>query len=531
MLMDYNLFPRHNSKSHYANIPSGYYTLLICFIFTLLMFLVRKYLQNRTTQRYVKIIYELNPIFLICYFGITISLILFSVFFSQQERVVSVFTKRLGRISYVFTNFLIMVMFQEPLSLFKGLASYLEFVNLHIWLSRTIFGLSILHGFMFIAKWSSDPTVSIWDKLIVNKANLIGFIICIEICFMLVVSLKRIRQKSYKFFYFSHQLINLSFIILTPFHARPRVTFPFFIINLVLLTVYCVNKTIQSHQIMVLDKKEVPESRLYTVTIPASSLGDSTMVSPGSHIRINPYPIWNWKYWLLPSHPYTVVSCGDDEIKLIIKKTRFELNKGDTYRINGPFENVSITNFIKWQEDLNNIILVAGGSGISFILPIYHYLHNNRYSTISYKLLKMIWLVKSVSEFKHIRDNIGLPSEYFEHMEVFVTAEREGNSNADDNVTNFVNENQDDIELQNFIPIENKIDTNEEMKNNIRYGRINWELDLEDILNNDSESFAVNNNSNTKNYIIGCGPEQLIYDCEMFGAQHNYQVISEYYSL
>ena len=282
---------------------------------------------------------------------------------------------------------------------------------------------------------------------------------------------------------------------------------------------------------MVLDKKEVPESRLYTVTIPASSLGDSTVVSPGSHIRINPYPIWNWKYWLLPSHPYTVVSCGDDEIKLIIKKTRFELNKGETYRINGPFENVSITNFIKWQEDLNNIILVAGGSGISFILPIYHYLHNNRYSTISYKLLKMIWLVKSVSEFKHIRDNIGLPSEYFEHMEVFITAEREGHSNADDNVTNFVNENQDDIELQNFIPIENKIDTNEEMKNNIRYGRINWELDLEDILNNDSESFAVNNNSNKKNYIIGCGPEQLIYDCEMFGAQHNYQVISEYYSL
>lgn len=528
--MDYSLSIRHNPTSHYANIPSGYYAFLICFVFVILVFLVRKYLPNRSTQRFVKIFYELNPIFLICYFAITISLILFSTFFTQQERVVNVFTKRLGRISYVFTNFLIMVMFQEPLSLFKGLASYLEFINLHKWLSRTVFGLSILHGFMFIGKWASDPTVSVWDKLIMKKANFIGFIIYIEICFMSVVSLKPMRQKSYKLFYFSHQLINLSFIILTPFHARPRVTFPFFVINLALLTIYCVNKAIKSHQIMILDKKEVPESRLYTVTIPANSLGDSPIVFPGSHIRISPYPIWSWKYWLLPSHPYTVVSCMNDEIKLIIKKTKFELNEDETYRINGPFENISISNFIKWQEDLNNIILVAGGSGISFILPIYHYLQNNRYSTISYISLKMIWLVKNVSEFKHIRNNIGLPYEYFEQMEIFITADTEennNNNNLNDNSMDFVNGNLDDIELQNFIPVQNKLDTNEETRNNIKYGRINWEIDFEDILNSDNEL----NSNNTNNYIIGCGPEALIYDCVAFGAQHNYQVISEYYSL
>lgn len=529
--MDYSLSIRHNPTSHYANITSGYYTFLICFIFAISVFLVRKYLPNRSTQRFVKIIYKLNPAFLACYFATTITLILFSTFFTQQERVVSVFTKRLGRISYVFTNLLIIIMFQEPLSLFKGLASYLEFINLHKWLSRAVFGLSILHSFMFIGKWSSDPAISIWNKLIVKKANFIGFVIFIEICFMLVISLKPMRQKSYKLFYFSHQLINLSFIILIPFHARPRVTIPFFVINLVLLTIYCVNKVIRSSQAMILNKMEVPESRLYTVTLPASSLGDTSVISPGSHIRISPYSIWSWQYWLLPSHPYTIVSCMNGEIKLIIKKTKFEVNKDETYRISGPFENISITNFIKWQEDLNNIILVAGGSGISFILPIYHYLQYNRYSIISYRSLKMIWLVKNISEFQHIRDNIGLPCEYFKQIEVFITADTERNTknnSVNNDVVNFANEHRDVIELQDFIPIEGKLDTNEEAENNIKYGRINWEIDFfEDILNNDCE----NNSNNTNNYIIGCGPESLIQDCIAFGIQHNYQVISEYYSL
>lgn len=524
--MKYGIFPRHDSASHYANIPSGYYTLLTYLIFVVLIIVIRKYHPNRSSNIFIKRIYELNPIFLISYFATTIFVILFSTFFTQNERVVSVFTKRLGRVSYAFTNFLILMMFQEPISLFNRLVSYLEFVNLHKWLSRAIFIISILHGFMFICKWSSDPNISLWNKMIVNKANFIGLILYIEVCFMLIVSLRPVRQKSYKLFYLSHQIINLSFIMLTPFHARPSVTFPFFVINLVLLTIYGINKSIQSHQITILDKREVLESRLYILTMSANWLGDTRKIYPGSHIRVSPYSIWSWKYWLLPSHPYTVVTHRNSEITLIIKKTKFEIFKNKTYRISGPFENVSITQFFEWSKKLNNVILVAGGSGISFILPIYHYIQDNQDSTISYKSLKLIWLVKNISEFKHVRDNIGLPSKYFKEMEVFITAETEENNTID-----FINENENDIELQNFVPIENKNNTDIEIRNNIKYGRVNWEIDFEDILNSDYNERIGNYDINTENYIIGCGPQELIHDCEIFGRQHNYKVISEYYSL
>lgn len=541
------LFPRHGSSAHFANIHSGYYLLVTCILFALIVVFIRRFLSNRFKQNIIRAIYGLSPLFLVCYFASSITLILALVFITQhQEHYYNVFTKRLGRISYAFTNLIILMVLQDPLSIFKGTFSYLEFIPLHKWLSRSIFGLSILHGILFIIKWSRDPNVSVWAKMLKNKANLIGVILSLEILSMLIISLKPIRQKSYKLFYITHQLVNLSFIILIPFHARPGVSFPFLVINLCLLVAYCLNRTIRCQRLNVQGISQSIDSRLYIVELPAENFYlSSDNWSLGSHIRISPYARYDPRYWLFPSHPYTVATQNKSSIKLIINKTNFFMEYTKKYTINGPYQNCFVSQVMQDKgKKVNNIILVAGGSGISFILPIYQFLlstDNPHSSKISYNSLKIVWLVKNIGEFIHIKRNLGISSEYFEQMDIFITAEIDPleNVKAKNNIntaTSNNNNNEEDIELQDFVPMidkmDNSIDGEGESNNNnkrIRYGRINWEVDLQDIcIPSEEENTTINANGN---YIIGCGPEGLIHDCEKFGTRNNYEVITEYYSL
>lgn len=529
-MIEKELFPRHGGSSHYANIPSGYYLLLSCFIFIALISFTRKFLLQGANQGFIKWIYGFNPIFLFLYFTLTIIALVFPLFITQHDHYYNVFTKRLGRIAYGFTNLIILIMLQEPLSIFNGMISYLEFIPLHKWLSRGIFGISILHGILFILKWYRDPEVSLWEKMVVKKANFIGFVIFIEFCFMSIISMKPLRHKSYKFFYFSHQLINLSFIILIPFHARPRVTFPFLIINIFLMVIYCLNKTWKGHRISISDKIETFENQFYIVTLPSTELY-MELPTPGSHLRISPFARYNWKYWLLPSHPYTIATSSPHEVKLIIKKTNFIIDENHQYTICGPLPNHSIERLIQCEEILNHIILIAGGSGISFILPIYYYLLNNKDSTMSFQSLRFIWLVKDIVEYKFIRNNVGLSEEYFKDMDIYITA-----TDVTTTETDMMNDNsnEDDIELQNFIPIrkENNMDDKNTIgEEKIKYGRINWDLDLQDLCLEDGAYNNNNQGNNKNNYIIGCGPNNLIKDCENFGSKNNYHVITEYYSI
>lgn len=525
-MIEKELYRRHGGSSHYANIPSGYYLLLSCFIFIALVSLVRRFLPHRANQRGIKWVFELNPILLVIYFTSTVILLMVPVFITGHEHYYNIFTKRLGRIAYGFSNLIILIMLQEPLSVFNGVVSYLEFIPLHKWLSRGAILMSLLHGVLFIVKWYRDPEVSLWNKMVVKRPNFVGLIISIMFCYMLMISIKPMRCKSYRLFYISHQIINVSFIILIPFHARPGVTFPFLIINLLLMTVYCLNKTWKGDRVSVLEKVETYDNQFYIVTLPYDGLSKGRPASPGSHIRISPYARYDIRYWLLPSHPYTIATYSDHAIKLIIKKTHFQVDETRMYTVCGPYCNTSMETLIQQGDGLEHVILIAGGSGISFILPIYIYLLNNNGGTEG-KSIKIIWMVKDIIEYEFIRDKLGIASEYFANMDIYITVTHAD----DDREEGHANGNGEDIELQNFIPVRKsgvQNDKDDVTGDRIKYGRINWDVDMQELCGDDNIN---NSNNKANNYIIGCGPESLIKDCELFGSKNGYRVITEYYSI
>ncbi|CAL9735539.1 probable metalloreductase Aim14p [Monosporozyma servazzii] len=542
-MIEKELYPRHGGSSHYANIPSGYYLLVSCLLFVALVLVVKKFVPQRGNQRGFKWIYELNPIFLSVYFTSTVIILMSTLFITSHDHYYNIFTKRLGRISYGFTNLIILIMLQEPLSVFNGMVSYLEFIPLHKWLSRGVIGMSLMHGVLFAVKWHRDPDVKLWDKMVVNRANFVGVVISMLFCFMLIISVKQMRHKWYRLFYLSHQLINLCFVVLIPFHARPTVTFPFLTINVLLMVVYCLNNTWKARRVSVIEKIETYENRFVIVTIPCTCDG---FVSPGSHVRVSPYARYDLRYWLLPSHPYTVATYSTGEVKLIIKKTRFRIDETQTYTICGPIANASIDRLVQGGGRLGHVILVAGGSGISFILPIYCYLLNNNNTAaattegmISFKRLKIIWLVKDIVEYEFIRDKVGLPEELFANMDIYITVSVAEGGVVDDN-----SNDEEDIELQNFIPMRGLSSDKDTIPHDkdtietdrIKYGRIDWDLDLQELCDDVGDSNFVpegenDNNDNNGNYIIGCGPQSLIEDCGKFGLKNGYKVITEYYSI
>ncbi|SSD61118.1 uncharacterized protein SCODWIG_02879 [Saccharomycodes ludwigii] len=234
------------------------------------------------------------------------------------------------------------------------------------------------------------------------------------------------------------------FTILTVYHARPSVLTPFFIINVLFLIVHLLNYTIHATSVELLSKRDdyahtnmivvkLPTHKLTGGEVNVTSTGnfipsvasntetgrtsnvdtniatkkfEFTDILPGSHIRLNLYRKLNPLYWLTPSHPYSIADCDMDEFSLIIRENprRFKFNLGDKFTLCNLYP--PCTDIKELITNGDKICLVAGGSGISFILSIFNYLVLNKISTGDVKYLKLIWIVRDIYDLhilKHVK--------------------------------------------------------------------------------------------------------------------------------
>lgn len=485
-------FEKRHSSTHFANIKYGYYVFVVTLLYLIFIYGIRKVSPKTqlTLRRYKiwRLTYSINPYWhlLILSFALVIP---FFGHYSLKENA-SLYLKRIGRLSYVLLSLNLFISLRPPIFPFFEEYTYDEFIPLHKWLSRFIIILSIIHGIGFFMKWGLDKNVNTMAK-ITKKWNTLGEIVFVMIMLLLITSVKWFRRRHYQSFYIIHNITTVSFILLVALHARPGVAIPYLVINIVLLGVHFYNKYHGVRQISILSKEQSKETDMIIVRL------DKTCIDPtfpaGSHIRLSPYLKHNPLYWLTPSHPYTVVTTPDSEdIKLLITESKFRIMPNKSYSLTGPY-NSNIPNSL--CETAERVILIAGGSGISYILPLYRHLIN---CDRTIPQIRLLWVVKSIQDYNFLKRHKTITEE---NIELFITTEL----------------NSKDVSSEDV-----------EMRDPYVERRINWQQDLQDIVITNRNN-TVNPNTNT--WMVCCGPPSLLQDASTFALENAANFLSEHYSL
>lgn len=339
-------------------------------------------------------------------------------------------TKRLGRLAVVSLP-TIFFLTLRPSPLPNTL--YLGLLPIHKWLSRVVVLLGVLHTIIYLGFFNRNHT---WAKAW-KYENLYGWAALAGFLMIVVTSLLRVRDRSYKLFFLNHYFWSWVIVLCLPFHVRPVKTTLVNILNVAILSFQVLNRVkMTSITLSPYDFKIVDVSPNIAFVEFPNSLIRNKAINPGAHVRITNYHpnvfVRACKQLIPNYHPYTLVSLPlDRSQKLIVRKSSFQWINGQRYSVYGSFDpklllvksrNVPGQNFSisKLAVNARKILIVIGGSAISFALPL---LRVANYHGIP---VKVIWVIRDFRDIAVLR--------YFEgyiqgdDFEIFVT----GNPAAND---------------------------------------------------------------------------------------------------
>ncbi|OBA23676.1 hypothetical protein METBIDRAFT_30105 [Metschnikowia bicuspidata var. bicuspidata NRRL YB-4993] len=277
----------------------------------------------------------------------------------------STIIKRLGRVGFYLVPFDILLAIRPSLLA----TSYLEYISIHKWILRLILLLVTLHGIGYFAKWII--TNNIWQKS-TKTLNFLGVVVFFLGLVLAIFSLRPIRRRVYRVFYLWHNITVAAFMILIFWHARPGVA-DAVILSLCLVVFQLVQRIRNCNkgsQISISDEKS---SSLLVLRLPVPKRFPSQWQA-GAHTRIS-YPLTDVRFWLFPSHPFTIFSLpGDKSLDLVVNKShRFHLPALQNYTISNPYASLPPPFF----QTAEKVIILCGGSGISLGIPIFRILKSN----------------------------------------------------------------------------------------------------------------------------------------------------------
>lgn len=330
--------------------------------------------------------------------------------------------KRLGRIA---ANCLPAVLFLTLRPSPLPNTFYLTLIPIHKWLSRFIIFQSVIHTVLYIGYYDAKKTMSKAWKL----ENVYGWIALAGFLIIIVTSISGMRKRWYKLFYSMHYTWTWVIVVCLQFHVRPQPYTVYTFVNMAILIgqigyrFYLTRVSIKG-EVKVIDVSP----NLSMIEIP-NNLISQPAHAPGAHIRLTNYsPNFMVRICkqLIPNyHPYTLVSFPNDKLqRLIIRKSNFKLYNNRKYLIVGSYDphllfiqSPSSLNFAlsKLKVNAKRLLIVIGGSAISFALPILRVMNYHGIPT------KILWVIKD------FRDVLIL--QYFDgfihgdDFEIFITGE------------------------------------------------------------------------------------------------------------
>ncbi|OWB67009.1 hypothetical protein B5S33_g1943 [[Candida] boidinii] len=536
---------RHGSHHHinekYGYIIFGLSVLFLVFRYTSLTLYEKAWKNSRRSTT------RLNLVQIPLFYNIAIITLItiLILFFDLHVTEFRIHVKRAGRLSYCLIPLDLVLSFRPAI---LPIDNYLDTLKLHKWISRLMLLLATFHSIGYLIMWA---TADEYEKLF-RPLNFLGFFVFIFTTVLFVVNWKPVRNLVYNVFYLFHNITVIVFVFLIAIHARPGV-FPYTFLNFILLLSQLVVK-IKSIKTSVTIKDIVSNdnSDLKIVKISKEYLPET--FNSASHLRLS-YNIGTLSFWVFPSHPYTIASNDksinntdsddNDTFSLIIRETHFKLNLGDYYSIQSIFKSSLSPNFFNTAD---NIVIVCGGSGISFGLPVYNYFKFKNLNENKDFKIKLIWLTSNKNNL-FILDDLKIKG-----VEVFVTNETNGSSSSSgfSSINNYEIDDNNNVELQdlsNPFNEEQEIGNDNEDDEHFDIGS----LEETDNSNKNSNSYSINQNKihigkrpNLKNkisqnldqtidyankWLLSCGPQSLNQDCESIANELNSRFFSETYAM
>lgn len=441
---DIDKVTRRNNITKYTTLCFIFSTTLICIILPLWYSFSITYTFFKIDHRLKHHIFKRGSLFhrIPLYHNKSLQLCLFwctvcftSVLYSSQRDLKQI-SKRLGRVAVALMPPLLFLTLR-PSPLPQTL--YLRILPIHKWISRVVVLASFLHCILYAYLMISQKVF--WHVMLMFP-YVTGALAMMLFILIGITSIRKIRRRNFKLFYYVHYNSTWLVVLLIYLHARPSV--PYYTTLSFSILLYQIGYRVY-HTSLIRATVTVISPSITLFEFPAENLAKKPIL-PSGHVRINIYHknfIKRLFFKVIPfQHPYTIASLpNEDTVKLIIRNGRFSMVNNGQYYITGSFE--PILNFIEKPKDIekhlasqrNNsnpfrinssglvnsplyyvinarkVLLCVGGSAISFGLPLLRVLNFNGV------MVRLIWAIRDYRDLKlleYFKNN-------FEGIEIYIS--------------------------------------------------------------------------------------------------------------
>lgn len=285
-------------------------------------------------------------------------------------------------------------------------ASHEQINPYHRFSGRIICSLILIHGALYLNFFIQQKLL---PGVLGNRAVIIGLLSLLSLSVMNAASLSIVRQWSYRVFFTLHIIIGIAILPVLLFHASHLrlyiiEAFALVCVELIWRRLFTTTgeSTISSLASTDLVKLVIP--------VPASKI-ERFRAAPGQHVYLSIPSESNISENKMRNpirNPFTVAEVGDQDVTLVLRirkgpttQTLYALAKSpnikSALKIEGPYG--ATRRFSNLATRYDRFLLVAGGVGATFILPIYQSLkHEHARENKSLDRVQLIWTMRSASE-------------------------------------------------------------------------------------------------------------------------------------
>lgn len=346
-------------------------------------------------------------------------------------------TKRFGMIAasqFPLHYMLSMKSSYSPLALiFK--VSHEELNPYHRLSGRIIYLLLCLH-----ATWYMNFFVQagVLQKRLAAPVVIIGILVFLSLTTIVTTALAPIRRWSYRVFFIIHLVLGISILPMLFFHAPHLRIYMLEALALFIFDIVCRKlDTITGYATIT----PIPNTSLIQVKIPVPATKLKRFhAAPGQHVYISIPPSSTPPNTSTPSvhdflfNPFTISSVSSKDITLVLRslngpttnalKTLSKMPKAKPpLSIEGPLG--SSKYFPDLAQSYDRILLVAGGVGATFILPLYtHFQEKMESAAKSPDRVSFIWSLRDKAEAEWVVDSsAGVGFAEDEGVQIFLTGD------------------------------------------------------------------------------------------------------------